>query len=183
VPPTPFELQRIKQLEEQLELLYEKRHVFETNINISASPDIKFQLQQQLKREVLPSLRRTEQEYAQRLAEGVKPAQLTEPEAQTLVGDIRAAVTSHERATSYDQPEEFRRLLTEISAKLDEPGRAAAAKLKLVLPLIPLIASYELELDTESFVTQVWQRIRGLFRSAVSPHPPKASESFRAHLS
>src|SRR6185369_3053482 len=98
----------------------------------------------------------------------VEPVQLAEPEAQVLVDEARTALISQEHAMVGDQSEEFRRLLIDIRAKLDEPGKAAAAKLKVVLPLIPLVASYELELDTESFVTQVWHHVKGLFRSAIS---------------
>jgi hypothetical protein len=171
VPPTRLELQQITQLEEQLELLYAKRHAFETDITISASADAKFELRQRLKREVLPSLRRTEQEYAQLLAGAVELAQLPESEAVAVVEDVRGALALHERSAFGERSEELCRLLTDLKAKLDEPGKAAAAKLKVVLPIIPLIASYELELDTESFVTQVWQRIKGLCRKAVPNRP------------
>jgi formylglycine-generating enzyme required for sulfatase activity len=171
VPPSRFEIQRLTQLEEQLEILYEKRHAFETDIAISASRDAKFELQQRLKREVLPSLRRTEQEYARLLAGAVEPAQLPEPEAQAVVEDVREALASHERAASGERSEELHRLLTDLCTKLNEPGKAAVAKLKVILPVIPLIASYELELDTESFVTQAWQRLKGLFRRAVANYP------------
>src|SRR5918997_1684715 len=114
MPPTHFELQRITQLEEQLDILSEKRHAFEIDINISASRDTKFELQQRLKREVLPRLRRTEQEYARLLAAAVEPAQLSEPEAQMLVEEARTAVVSHERSMSGLQFEELRRLLTDL---------------------------------------------------------------------
>ena len=171
MPLSRLELQRINQLEEQLEILYNKRHSFETDITISASTNEKFELRQRLKREVLPSLRSTEQEYAQLLARAVEPAQLPEPEARALVEDVHVALVSHMRAITGEQSEELRDLLTDIRAKLDDPGKAAAAKLKVVLPLIPLIASYELEVDTESFVIQIWHRIINLFRSAV-PHSP-----------
>jgi len=41
--------------------------------------------------------------------------------------------------------------------------KAAAAKLKVSLPIIPLIASYEMEMDTEAVVVNVWRRIKSLF--------------------
>ena len=38
--------------------------------------------------------------------------------------------------------------------------KAAAAKLKVSLPIIPLIASYEMEMDTEAVVVNVWRRMQ-----------------------
>ena len=171
MPPTQLNIQRITQLEEQLDTLYAKRAFFENELVITASPNEKFELQRRLKTEIRPILRSKEQEYAQRLAGAVEPIRLPESEAQAVVEDMRVALASHERAASGEQFEELRSLLIDLRAKLDEPGKAAAAKLKVALPLIPLLAKYELELDTESFVTQVWRHIRGLLRRAVPNRP------------
>ncbi len=172
MPLSRVEFQRIKHLEDQLEILYDMRHAFERDLLISTSTGQKFELRQRLKRDVLPNLRSTEKEYAELLAKVVEPDQLTETESLALIEDVQEAVVSHERANSGAKSEELLQLLTEIRAKLDEPGKAAAAKLKVALPLIPLIASYELELDTEAFLTQVWQRVRSAVRR-VLPSPPQ----------
>jgi hypothetical protein len=50
-----------------------------------------------------------------------------------------------------------------------ENGKSAAAKLKVALPIMPLIASYELELDTENFVLRSWRSIRSLFERLSRP--------------
>jgi len=55
-------------------------------------------------------------------------------------------------------------LLEEIKQKLNEPGKSAAAKLKVTLPIIPMVASYDLELDTENFLVNVWHKTRDLFQ-------------------
>lgn len=60
------------------------------------------------------------------------------------------------------EPNDLARQLENIKEKLNEPGKAASAKLKIVLPIIPLIASYELELDTESCLIQSCGKIRSL---------------------
>ena len=39
----------------------------------------------------------------------------------------------------------------------------AAAKLMVSLPIIPLIASYEMEIDTEATLVNVWRRVKSLF--------------------
>ena len=55
-------------------------------------------------------------------------------------------------------------LLQDIKAKLENLDHAASAKLKVVLPLIPAIASYELEMATEGFMYKVWQAIKEFVR-------------------
>ncbi len=172
MPLSRFEFQRLEQLEKQLGILYEKRGEFEEELLITANANQRFELKQRLKREVLPNLRSTEKEYAELLVKVAEPDQLTETESQALIEDVQQAVVSHEHAHSGDKSEDLQQLLTEIRAKLDEPDKAAAAKLKVVLPLIPLIASYELELDTESFLTQVWQRVKSAVQRLIPTSPP-----------
>ena len=66
-----------------------------------------------------------------------------------------------------NRPEEITRLLADIRRKLDDPGRVAAAKLKLTLPIIPLLVSYEMQTDTEGVLVSVWRRMKSLFGAKV----------------
>lgn len=50
-------------------------------------------------------------------------------------------------------------LLRDLRQKLDEPGKTAAAKLKVTLPIIQLLASYEMEVDTENLLTGIWHKV------------------------
>ena len=51
-------------------------------------------------------------------------------------------------------------LLQEIRARLDGLDSLASAKLKVTIPLIPAIASYELEMDTEGMMYKIWRKLK-----------------------
>ncbi len=44
----------------------------------------------------------------------------------------------------------------ECIQQLEDLDKSASAKLKIMLPLIPAIASYELEMDTEGLMYKTW---------------------------
>jgi hypothetical protein len=155
---------RVSQLEELIDIEYEKLHEFEKAISLADGPSQKIALRQQIKRELTPRLRKLEKEYADSVATSNQVAALSEPEAEVLLAEIAGAVREANRKTHTQAPEEMLRLLAEIRNKLDEPGKSASAKLKLSLPIIPLISSYEMELDTEGLLTGVWRKLRNAFR-------------------
>lgn len=157
---------RIKHLEELLEIEYEKLGEFEKELAITSSAPQKFELRQRLKREVLPDLRKHEVEYAQLLAQHADPASIPPQQAEAALAEVRHAVEHIEQLPAAP-PNEVKQLLTDVRKKLDDPGKAAAAKLKVTLPLIPLIVSYEMELDTEGFLTQAWRSLKSLFGGRV----------------
>ena len=157
---------RISQLEEVLEIEYAKLAEFEKELAITASAEQKFALRQRLKRELLPSLREHEVEYAQLLAQQADPASIPPHKAEASVAEVQRAV-EHIQNLPAPLPDELTRLLSYGREKLQEPGKAAAAKLKVTLPIIPLIASYEMELDTENLLTQAWRGVKALFGGKV----------------
>ena len=159
----PFNTHRIVQLEELLDIEYEKLHEFEKEISLADGISQKIALRQQIKRQLTPRLRELEQEYASLLASGVATTQISAPEADNLIAELNAAARRAQN-TQGKAPTEMVGLLKEIRDKLDEPGKSAAAKLKETLPIVPLIASYEMEMDTEAVVTQVWRKVRDFFK-------------------
>jgi len=112
-----------------------------------------------------------EQEYAELLAHGVSDADIPEPQAQMLVAEVVAAVAKADEQKPSNAPQEMVRLLGEIRDKLNEPGKSASAKLKLSLPIIPLISSYEMELDTEGVLTAAWRKARDFFKTLLGNRP------------
>jgi hypothetical protein len=159
--------QRISQLEELLEIEYEKLGEFRKELAVVAGAPAKFELRQRLKREVLPDIRAHEVEYAELLADQANPASIPAPEAESAVKEVTGAIQQIEAVPMAERPEGLTQLLADVRKKLDEPGKIAAAKLKVTLPLIPLIASYEMEMDTEATLTAVWRRLRRLFGGKV----------------
>ena len=55
----------------------------------------------------------------------------------------------------------------EIRKIVDDREKTAAAKRKVALPIILLLVSCEMELDTEIALQSVWKQLRTLFRSKV----------------
>ena len=162
-----FNVKRLEQLEELLEIQYEKLHEYERELEM-AGVDDRINIRQRIKRDITPRLRDREREYAGLLAAGTEEDSLREEDAEPIIAELVEATTDIDRYRNANAPADMLRLLNEISAKLNEPATSAAAKLKVALPIIPLLASYELELDTESFLGNLWSKARGLFKGIVS---------------
>jgi hypothetical protein len=149
-------------LKDILELLYEKLGEFEKELIINANTPAKFELKQRIKREILPDIRRYEAEYWE-----VYPQEaifISDEEAASQLVKVEQAVKSIERISRTFYPPELMPLLQDIRAKLEEQNKVASAKLKVVLPLIPAIASYELEMETEGLMYRTWKAIKGMVR-------------------
>ncbi|MBD2099721.1 hypothetical protein [Leptolyngbya sp. FACHB-261] len=161
--PDRINQQRLIHLEEILEIEYEKLGEFQKELDLSASANANFELRQRIKREILPSIRKHEVEYGELLAKESEAFLISEPDAETAIIQVTQAVEHLESSPLDKYPDEMRQLLMDIREKLEDPGKTAAAKLKVALPVIPLIASYEMELDTEASIVRVWRGIKTLF--------------------
>lgn len=159
----PIKRQRMEALEDVLEIEYAKLGEFQRVLAISASAPEKFQLRETIKREVLPDIRKYEMEYAALLADHTDLDSVAPAEAENVAAELVQAVKHVQSLPDPNRPEEISRLLVDIQRKLDEPGKVAAAKLKVSLPIIPLIASYEMEIDTEGMLVTAWRRVKSLF--------------------
>lgn len=167
VRPDSINPQRIRDLEELLEIEYAKVNDFQKELAITASAAAKFELRQRLKRDVLPDIRKHEVEYAELLAESTNVASVPAEQAEATTAELAHAVEYVKSLPDPNRPEEITRLLADIRRKLDDPGKVAAAKLKVTLPIIPLIVSYEMEMDTEGVLASVWRRMKSLFGAKV----------------
>lgn len=153
--------QRLAYLEDNLEILYEKLGEFEQELIISSSKPAKFELKQRIKREILPNIRRYEAEYWELYPK--EAIIISDEEAASQLVKVEQAVESIDRISLTFDPELIP-LLQDIRAELEEQNKAASAKLKVVLPLIPMIASYELEIETEGLMYKAWKSIKRLVR-------------------
>jgi hypothetical protein len=170
MPKQQFNARRLKELEGLLEIEYDKHHEFETEIALSTGNE-KILLKQRFKREIAPVLYKREQEYAEMLVAALPADQIPENEADIIVTELSEATTKVLESPSANAPPEMLRLLEEIKRKLSEPKEAAAAKLKVSLPLIPMICSYEIEVDTVRAVTNVWSKARDFLKGLIESHP------------
>lgn len=154
--------QRLADLEDILKILYEQLGEFEQELIISSSKPAKFELKQRIKREILPNIRRYEAEYWE-----IYPKEaiiISDEEAASQLVKVEQAVESIDRISLTFYHRELIPLLQDIRAELEEQNKAASAKLKVVLPLIPMIASYELEIETEGLMYKTWESIKRLVR-------------------
>lgn len=149
---------RLNDIKEILEILYEKLGHFQKDLAFIASEPAKFELKQRIKREILPDIRKYETEYWELYPQ--EAIIISEQEAATQLVKVEQAVASIEEISSDIYSSELISLLHEIRDKLNEPDKAASAKLKVVLPLIPAIASYELEMETKGLMYKAWEIIR-----------------------
>lgn len=158
--------QRQKDLQENLELLYEKWGMFQRELVVSANANQKFELKQRIKREIIPSIRRYETEYWELMTQDavfVLNEEINETDAAEALAKVESAVTKVERADTSIYSREAVELLREIRTKLNEPSQSASAKLKATLPLIPGLLAIELEMDAEGVVSQTLQTVRKRF--------------------
>ena len=153
---------RLNDLKDILNLLYEKLGDFEKELIISSSKPANFELKQRIKREILPGIRKYETEYWEFYPQ--EAIIISDEEAETQLVRVEEAVTSIEQIQSDTYPLELISLLQEIRDKLDEQDKAASAKLKVVVPLIPAIASYELEMETEGLMYKAWKKLKRVVR-------------------
>lgn len=154
--------QRLADLEDILKILYEQLGEFEQELIISSSKPAKFELKQRIKREILPNIRRYEAEYWELYPK--EAIIISDEEAASQLVKVEQAVESIDRISLTFYPPELIPLLQDIRAELEEQNKAASAKLKVVLPLIPMIASYELEIETEGLMYKTWESIKRLVR-------------------
>ena len=157
---------RLNDLEDNLKLLYKKLGKFEKRIIISDSESTKFELEEHIKREILPSIFKYETEYWELYPQ--EAIIISDEEAETQLVKVEEAVNSIEQKPSSTYPLELISLLQEIRDKLDK-DKAASAKLKVVIPLIPAIASYELEMETEGLMYKALKKIKEIVLLSKDP--------------
>ena len=155
--------QRLADLEDTIKRLYDRLGYWQKELAIiSPGSDKKFEIQERIKTEVLPEIFLYEKEYWELYP--MEEVVIPEDEAASQLVQVEQAVTSLEQGSFAEYPPEMFALLQEIRARLDGLERSASAKLKVAIPLIPTIASYELEMDTEGVMYKTWKPLRGLIR-------------------
>lgn len=164
-------MKRIRNSEEVIEILYGRLHEFEKRMVSTANVAERFSLRQRIHDEIIPDIRKRNKEYADLLVGLTDSANLPSEESETILEEVVEAIDVAEKEAPKNTPQKMLQLLKEIKEKLNEPGKSAAAKLKLSLPIIPIISAYELELDTENFLTNVWRKVTNLFRRALPENP------------
>ncbi len=152
---------RLNYLKDILELLYEKLGEFQKELVMSSNALAKFELNQRIKREITPLIRKYEAEYWTLYPQ--EAIIISDEEAEKKLIEVEQALTSIEEIPLNNYPSQLISLLQEIREKLDE-NNTASAKLKVVIPLIPNIVCYELEIKPSGLMYQTWEIIKAIVR-------------------
>ncbi|XWK87469.1 MAG: hypothetical protein U7127_25255 [Phormidium sp.] len=158
--------QRLVDLEEILKLWNQRLTFFQKQLTRDADPNRQFQLQQDIKTEVLPNIRQHESEYMQIMIR--YPDVISEADAKNAIVQVNQAVAHIESVATRTYPAELITLLQKIREDLNAPSNTAAARLTVILPLLPPILYYEMEINTEAPIVKVWGFIKSCFRRNIS---------------
>lgn len=142
---------RLSDIQVGLTELYEQLAGEERAFRLAEEAD-KSRIQQKI-RLTWTRIRECDREYVQRLSQQVKRQDLPEPIAEIVVAEL---VDEIEVLEPIEKRDDVRELLQKVLKELQKPGTPAAAKLKVAIPIIPNIVTYEIEGDTESVVRQLF---------------------------
>lgn len=146
-------MSRLPQLYENLQLLYAQLNDHE-NYLITVEPSQKMRIQQQIDK-LWKLIRPIEKEYQRSLRLEMKSLTVMQEDAEVIVAEL-VGFTEDISNNSRLYPDELINLLQEIQNTLYEQNKPAAGKLKLAIPLFLNILSYEVELDAENTLRQLF---------------------------
>lgn len=156
---------RIQQLEEQLNVWQEKLHEFQMELPTAEGPDARFSIKQKIKSQIYPQILRINREYSTVLKGG--DLLLSEEEAAPIVAELAQILRDHRE--QFDNCGQLQKELQEIREAIADSSKTATAKLKVTLPVVPLLVNYELDLDTEELLSGIWRKVRGLLGNKANP--------------
>ena len=156
---------RLEQLETNLDTAYRKYEFKRGKLLTAVDDDQQFKIREDLAGLSI-QIAEMESDWAAQMAPIAEKMELRNQEAEPLVGEWLQATENAIRSYPGNAAalEELNQLLKEL-----QTGKAASAKLKITLPIVPLLVHYEMELDTESTLNQLWRKTRAFFnREAVN---------------
>jgi HEAT repeats len=161
-------IDRLAALETNLTMLYEQLGGQE-KAKITAEEAEKVRIEQKI-RETKKELRQYEQEYVQVLAQQVKRQDLPESVAELVVAEL---VDEIEIFQPQAQNDEIKALVQQVLTELRKPEIPAAAKLKVAIPIVPGIVTYELEGDTRGVVQRLFPTLVKVYQGLRGAQTPK----------
>jgi hypothetical protein len=160
IPEAFIVIDRLSHLQSEVEAYYEQLADKERALRLAETGD-KARRRQQI-RELQTELGGVERDYWLRLKAEASGLTIPEVEAEVMVGKLLTEVDSLAFSPTVQANAELMKLLQEIKAELTREGTPGSGKLKATIPLLPGFLSYELELDTEGFLRQVFPLFRDL---------------------
>lgn len=153
--------QRMIDINDTLSLCYEKLKAFQDDLQVVQTVDAKFSIRKRISNEILPSIKQYEEEYAGLMASGVKESVLSYKEAESFLSELQDAIRSIKKTEQ--KSDAIISNLKQIQKIIDEP-MPATGKLQAAIPIIPGLISYQLEFDTHSALTNLWEKLKDRFK-------------------
>ena len=152
--------QRMNDLDDLLELYYEKLKAFQNELAITANIETKFAVKKRINLEILPYIKEYETEYAKLLTDIVSEVDMSEEEVEDVVSEIQEAITIVRAKAEEKQETSLIQSTEKVQKTLEKSDISTKGKLKATIPLIPGIISYQLELDAYSTLSSVWEKLK-----------------------
>jgi len=154
---------RLTQIEKNLTILHKQKAALEEEALLySGLPKIR--ADQQIQQEVNPKIQTYEQERQQILADAAEQLQISEPEAEIIVGEIVTGVTQLDAQPLSPELAELRSLLQTLLDRLNEPSETASLSVKGMISTFPPFVGVfiEPEIDIKAFCQQHLPTFTGL---------------------
>ena len=148
-------------LHETLQQQYDQLDCIEAHL-ITVEPGQRERIRQQ-KNYLLKEIALKEKEYQQCMRLEMTSLTVLQEEAEVIVAEL-LQFTENSSNNRRHYPDEVINLLQEIRKTLNQQGKPAVGKLKVVIPLFFNILSYEFELDTETTLRRLFPTFRKLLK-------------------
>jgi HEAT repeat protein len=154
-------------LEENLRNLYEQL-AGQREAKILAEDAEKTRIEQKIRKTKI-AIDECEQEYVQVLAQQFRRQDLPELIAEIVVGELVDEIENLPQV----QNDELKSLLQQILTELNKPETPAAAKLKVAIPIVPGVVTYELEGDTKGVLQRLFPTLVKAYQGLRGVQQPK----------
>ncbi len=158
--------QRLEELEEILRFEYKKMSKLQRDIAISSNADYKFELDEKIKSEILPRIRKYEIESAKLISEGIDFDSISTTDAKSIISDLYNAIYELESVNKQKLPKEVLDKLEELK-KINNSRKDIGSELKLVVPIVPFLVYFEIEINADRLMYKVWQRVKALGKNNI----------------
>ena len=151
-------MQRLGQLSDLIKLLQEKLAAFERTKIISGDTGAVFNATTVIRDEIRPSLQKYMVEYLAILSTGYGAVYESQG-AEALVNELSVVMADAEILIAGSRNIEFSQSVRGVIEEFRKPSLPTASRLKVAIPIIPMLLSYEVDIETSNLVGRAWSAI------------------------